>query len=331
VRGAADPIAACDRWLAQLQDAHTRVWPAAPQGHLPYALRVVGNAATFARVPAGTAARDAGVRPGWRLTALDGAAVEASAWLARTGASGHARPYIAGRRLLAAPAGAERELAAVSPEGHDASWQEPARPIPFDELVTRRRLPSGAGYVRIEAWAAGAGIEDALDEALSELRGADRLIVDLRGNPGGNLVLACATRQRFLRRETSLGSIRHSIGGGRLSQPYPLVAEPAAEGQRWRGRLIVLTDPLTYSSSEDFLLGLQGLDHVFVVGQPSGGGSGRPRSLRLLEGTTLTISTALTYDRLGRCIEGAGIPVDLQVPALPQVEPDPVLAAAESV
>ena len=51
-----------------------------------------------------------------------------------------------------------------------------------------------------------------------------------------------------------------------------------------------------------------------LVGTPSGGGSGRPRHLRLLPGWLLTVSTALTYDRGGRCVEGAGVPVDVVVP-----------------
>ena len=50
-----------------------------------------------------------------------------------------------------------------------------------------------------------------------------------------------------------------------------------------------------------------------VVGRPSGGGSGRPRSLPLLPGMRLMVSTALTYDRTGHCVEGAGIPVDVPV------------------
>ena len=90
----------------------------------------------------------------------------------------------------------------------------------------------------------------------------------------------------------------------------------------------MLTDELTFSSSEDFLLGLQGLEHVTVVGSPSGGGSGRPRSLHLLPGWRLTVSTALTYDRTGRCVEGAGIPVDLDVRPSPGGEVDTVLQAA---
>ena len=92
-----------------------------------------------------------------------------------------------------------------------------------------------------------------------------------------------------------------------------------------------LTDPLTYSASEDTLLGLQGLPHIRVIGEPSGGGSGRPRILWLLPGMQLQVSTALTYDRNGYCIEGVGIPVDHFVtPAEPSPDaPDLALLAAD--
>ncbi|MBD0329603.1 MAG: hypothetical protein ICV64_05820 [Thermoleophilia bacterium] len=311
VRGAAEPLPALQRWLAELADGHT--WVREAVGHLPYAVRVAGGTATFARVPSGTAAERVGVRPGWRLLAIDDVAVDAAGWLARTGAPPHSRPLIAGRRLLAGPPGIERALTAESPDGGRARWSEAAAVLPADPLVSWRPLPGDAAYVRIEAWVDDRGLEDALDAAFSELRGRETLVLDLRGNPGGNLVLACRTRDRFLRQRTALGAIRYSVGGGRLSGPFPLVGEPAPRERRWPGRLVVLTDPLTFSASEDFLLGLQGLEHVRVVGEPSGGGSGRPRALRLLPGWRLTVSTALTYDRDGRCVEGAGIPVDLRV------------------
>ena len=72
----------------------------------------------------------------------------------------------------------------------------------------------------------------------------------------------------------------------------------------------MLTDALTFSSSEDFLLGLQGLEHVTVAGAQ------RRRQRTAAQcpaaaGWTLTVSTALTYDRDGHCVEGAGIPVDV--------------------
>jgi carboxyl-terminal processing protease len=68
---------------------------------------------------------------------------------------------------------------------------------------------------------------------------------------------------------------------------------------------------VAYSASEDFLLGLQGLPHVTVAGRRSGGGSGRPRTIRITNEMNLTVSTALTFDRNVVCIENHGIPVDI--------------------
>ena len=324
VRAAEGATPAFQRWLAELQDGHTWVWK--PAGNLPYAVHVE-SAATFVRVREETSGHDEGVRPGWTLVAIDDVAVDAPGWLARAAAPLHARPLIAGRRLLAGPVDEPRALTARAPSGALVTWSESPTGVPTGDLVTWTRLASGRAYVRVAAWIAGRGIEDRLDAALEELAGSDSLILDLRGNPGGNLVLATGTRDRFLRRVTNVGAIRYSIGGGELSEPFPLEAEPTADRRRWSGRLVVLTDSLTFSSAEDFLLGLQGLEHVTVVGQPSGGGSGRARALPLLPGTTLTVSTALTYDRFGRCVEGAGIPVDVLVAG----SDEEVLAHAESV
>ncbi len=323
---AEDPLRAAQTWVAELQDSHTWVWPG--HANLPYALEVGSRAVVFVHVPPFTSGHAAGVRPGWGLAGIDGREPDGTEWLARTAAPGHSLPYLAGRRLLSGPARVPRVLTATGPAGREATWEEEPSPRPAEPTVTWRRLPSGAGYLRIAAWLEGSGEE--IEGALTELRGAQTLVLDLRRNPGGNLVLAAATRDRFLRTETTLGSIQYSVGEGELSTPVPLTAEPPEEPARWPGRLIALTDELTFSSSEDFLLGLQGLDHVTVVGRPSGGGSGRPRSIRLLPGWTLTVSTALTFDRNGRCIEGAGIPVDVHVPRT-DGEVDAALHAAEAL
>jgi carboxyl-terminal processing protease len=181
----------------------------------------------------------------------------------------------------------------------------------LDVNFEAEQLDARTGYVHLGNWFTGIGFEDAIDEALTRFRGLDRLVLGLQGNTGGNLMLATAMRNRFLRERTLLGAIRFSTGGGELADPVELWADPDPDGVRWEGELIVLTDALTYSASEDFLLGLQGLPHVTVVGQRSGGGSGRPRTIPVTHEMNLTVSTALTYDRNGICIENHGIPVDI--------------------
>ncbi|HLI52225.1 MAG TPA: S41 family peptidase [Thermomicrobiaceae bacterium] len=336
VLSAVDPLAAMQRWLAELRDCHSWVKERPSPVPLPYQLwveeprRGLGHQprAVFVDVPEGTAAWEAGVRPGDEL--LD---VDAAGWWERTGAPAHAKPLMTGYRLLSGQAGVQRELVARSPSGETRRWSEaPALTPPFP-LVSWRRLDSGSGYLRIRQWRASPEFDDALDAAFRELRrfANGRLIVDLRGNAGGNLVRATAFRDRFLTQRTICGTIRFSDGRDGLSEPAPIVAEPAGEHDRWAGPVYFLTDPLTYSASEDALLGLQGLPWVRAIGEPSGGGSGRPRSLRLLPGMGLTVSMALTYDRQGRCIEGSGIPVDeLVVPdRFSPDAPDVVLLAAD--
>lgn len=144
--------------------------------------------------------------------------------------------------------------------------------------------------------------------------------------------MAHALRDRFLPDRRVCGYVRHTEPGRRLGPWEPLWGEPS-EATRWDGPARFLTSPLSYSASEDAILGLQGLPHVQVVGEPSGGGSGRNRRLRLLPGWRLTISTGITWDARGRRVERLGVPVDVPV-TVDRAHPDgsdPVLAAAEAM
>lgn len=308
VRAAADPVRAMQAWLAALQDAHTWVRRAVMPGDLPYAIWVTPEAMRLAHVPPGSAAWEAGARPGDRLVGEDPAG-----WWSYTAATPHSRPLVAGRRFLQDALTGVRTFTARSPQGRWTTWTETPTPTPWTPVARWERLPSGSGYLKIRAWVKAAELAAQIDAALADLRDAPGLIVDLRGNPGGDLALAQRFRDRFLPEAGRLGTIRYSTGHARLSDPEPILGTPAPPGRRWPKPVRFLTDPLTYSASEDAVLGLQGLPHVEVVGEPSGGGSGRVRILRLLPGWRLMISTALTYDRQGRCVEGAGIPVDRPV------------------
>jgi carboxyl-terminal processing protease len=301
-------LASLQRWFAGLQDAHTWVKDSRINARLPYRAWIDRDSAWLVHVPRWSAAWTAGVRAGDTL--LD---VDQAEWWARTGATPRARAVVSGHRWLAGSTGSVRELRAVGPDGAVRRWQERYEPTPWITPVSWRVLPSATGYLRIRGWEFSLAWHQLMDAALNDLGGCPRLLVDLRGNVGGNLVAAQRFRDRFLPAETELGFVQFSIGNGRLSEPAALTGTPPTRG-RWERPVRFLIDRSTYSASEDAVLGLGGLDQVQVVGEPSGGGSGRPRTISLPNGFFATISTALTFDRRGHGVEAHGLSVDLALP-----------------
>lgn len=294
--------------FAELQDPHTWVRSSHTNARLPYRALAIGDRLRLSHVPMWSF--------GWRFGARAGDELLASnveSWRRRTPASDRARPQAIPYRMLAGTFGRARRMRARKPDGRIVHWVETYQTLPWRTPISADRLLSGTGYLRIRGWLGNDRWEEELDNALNDLRACPRLLVDLRGNVGGSLVAAQGFRDRFLTGRTQLGSIAFARGDGTLSHREPIIGEPH-EGNRWDRPVRFLVDRQCYSATEDALLGLQGLPHVQLVGEPTGGGSGRPRTLRLTDRLSATISTALTYDRHGTCIEGQGLPVDLALP-----------------
>jgi carboxyl-terminal processing protease len=309
VLDAANPFTAMQRWIAELGDMHTWVRPDPPDGLLPYTVRVDADQAVFVHVPAGTPAEDAGVQRGDQLLNVDPRAA-----LERTGGPSHMKPYLAGRRLLSGPAGIAKTFTTQSQDGTKRTFGDAPTLSLFATPVEWFKRSNGTGYVRIHEFPPG--INQRIDTALQELRDCSKLIIDVRGNTGGMLTEALDFRDRFIDRPMTMGTIQYSSPGGGLSPAFPIDAEPTSKFVRWPKPVRFLTDQMTASASEDALLGLQGLPNIQLVGAPTAGGSGRPRSIRLLPGMRLSVSTALTFDRAGHCVEENGLRPDIEAPTM---------------
>lgn len=277
-------------WVAELSDAHTAIIPPGVPHHPPYTAQMTESGARLLKVPEDSFAFTSGVRAGWTIS------VDAPChWLEITGASPQHRAMVAARRYMEMTT-PPRSFTARSPGGETISWDEMA-------VAQAPSVSSSAAAIRISCF--DSRTPELLAEELRKRQDQPEITIDLRGNVGGSLVAADQSRRMLIHEPGEYGSIRYSNGQGGMSASYPLSLIPAQN--RFRGKLRVLVDSMTYSAAEDFLHPLVGLPHVTVVGGPTGGGSGRPRTVPLKDGYTLRVSTAISYTADGQPIEYHGI------------------------
>jgi carboxyl-terminal processing protease len=157
-------------------------------------------------------------------------------------------------------------------------------------------LPNDVGYLRLADFSQDAGKE--VREAVAQLRarGAKRLVLDLRSNPGGLLDQAVDVSERFVPKGAMLVSTRGRMKG----QDQKYYAEGDKPELGWP--MVVLVDRGSASAAEIVAGALQDLDRALVVGETSFG-KGLVQSLfPLRQGGAVKLTTARYYTPSGRSI-----------------------------
>jgi hypothetical protein len=159
-----------------------------------------------------------------------------------------------------------------------------------------RILDDNIGYIRCESFANGIGSGN-ISEALSYLLLCRGLIIDIRGNGGGDLTNAEKLAARFTNEKTLVGYIQHKTGPGHddFSALEPRYLEPAA-ALRWQKPVCVLTNRHVFSAANEFTLYMKVLPNVKIVGNHTGGGAGLPFSSSLPNGWMVRFSAVPMYD-----------------------------------
>ena len=177
----------------------------------------------------------------------------------------------------------------------------------FDVTLVRDEIPThsvahafmvqpGVGLVRISSFTGTTTSE--LDEALEKLKGQgmERLILDLRSNPGGLLDQAVGVASRFIPEGKLVVYTRGRIAGS--DQDY------TAKGDvRTDATLIVLVDHNSASASEIVSGSIQDHDCGLVVGETTFGKGLVQRVIPLRDGGALALTTAKYYTPSGRLIQ----------------------------
>jgi len=155
---------------------------------------------------------------------------------------------------------------------------------------------TGTGYIRLVRFSGLAG--ENLAKAVEDLKaqGLKRLVLDLRGNPGGLLREAAGVAELFLPKGTPIVVTR-----GRNDE---LIKEIRAErGPVFEGELVVLVDGGSASASEIVAGCLQDHDRALVVGQQSFGKGLVQSVLDLDEEAKMKLTTARYFLPSGRLIQ----------------------------
>ncbi len=100
-------------------------------------------------------------------------------------------------------------------------------------------------------------------EAIRSMKDTDGIIIDLRGNPGGIGGMAPGFAGLLVSEQTSLGSMKTRTSETKFIV-YP---QPAP----YPGKIVVLTNYASASTSEIFAAGLQEIGRAKVVGERSAG------------------------------------------------------------
>ena len=179
---------------------------------------------------------------------------------------------------------------------------------PMTYVVTRNRIPSlsvevsymvddQTGYIKVNRFAANT--YDEFKTALNKLKqkGLQRLVLDLRGNPGGYMDRATKMADEFI---AGHKKIVYTDGKG---TKYDSETFAQVRGDFEEGALVVLVDEGSASASEIVAGALQDNDRALIVGRRSFGKGLVQMPIPLNDGSELRLTISRYYTPSGRSIQ----------------------------
>jgi carboxyl-terminal processing protease len=269
--------------------------------------------------PASDAAR-AGVEPAMVVATVDGVPFAERLEQVReevgTSSSKRATALISYHRILTGEPESTVRLGLIRADGTTLDVSLTRHIVPLAPPVMTRELPSGYLYLKFGMFDEGAARE--FKDALARAKDAPGIVIDLRGNPGGDLQTVLRVADGFFAKKVSFGKVISRSGKAPslmlriLGVPSDLeVGHPG--GQIYSGPVVILVNEGSGSDAELFSAGMQENGRAIVVGRQTCGCVLASVAHRVKGGGELDISEFNILTAKGNRLEGTGVIPDIPV------------------
>ena len=170
----------------------------------------------------------------------------------------------------------------------------------------------GVGYVRYGSFQSIID-EDDLDYVFTTYKNSKGIIIDIRGNEGGDPANGFKILERIIKDRKII--YRHAFKNGPAHNDFEsfndVYLQPDMEKIRYEKKVVVLTNRLVYSAA-NYFSAICRVYGILLIGDQTGGGGGAPAGSELPNGFHVNYSSSVCLLPDGYNIEN-GIPPDIKV------------------
>lgn len=308
-------------------------------GYSGLTVRMVGSDLMITEVRPDSPAFSAGVRPGWKLISTQPAdktkiLQQAEEYVANSTLRLETAAALVAQQYMGAPAGKEvtlhlEDLTGTTREVKFEMGPPVGRPSRFGNLpeipveFRAMLLDENVGYMSFNAFLDAPRVMKEFTQAIEQYRESDGLIIDLRGNMGGLMMLTMGMCGWFVESEVELGKMqmKGAVLNLKLNPRSPRFEKPVA----------VLIDETSISAAEVMAGGMQDAGTAKIFGRRTAGLVLPSNVVRLSNGDGLQYAMSDYQSLSGRTLEIEGVKPDFEIEVNQETlkdGSDPVLAAA---
>jgi carboxyl-terminal processing protease len=282
-------------------------------------VRVENGQALVISIEGNSPAAKAGVQRGWQILQIDGQDVAgpiesvtrtyqnstlrdlmlARAIASRLGGNSDGKVHV--RFLDGAGKTADLTLAEAPPRGVKTNFG--LLPTQY-EWFESRKLEGNTGYFAFNMFLDPARLMPAFEDAMKSFSHADGVIVDVRGNPGGIGIMAMGFAGWFIDKPGQQLGTMHM-----RETALNFIVNPRLP--TFRGKLAILVDGSSASTSEIFAGGMQDLKRARIFGTRTAGAALPSFIEKLPNGDGFQCATANYISEGGKPLEGIGVTPDV--------------------